>query len=189
MKIIDFIDRTEISNKSETEKAKLLCLYHYKENGEQQFSITNTPFTSCSHHKKHQSKYLCVCCLVPNSPNADISVHIEGNNEQGAWDKEGRIHYYGALSDLENTFEDLFNCSSAGTRNITRRINSNGYILSLINDYYFKIKTYSGYTTADIFPPELEIVENNLRKHLMNLKLSNTHINTCFDVFYDGYNL
>lgn len=125
----------------------------------------------------------------PSSPNADISVHIEGNNEQGAWDKEGRIHYYGALSDLENTFEDLFNCSSAGTRNITRRINSNGYILSLINDYYFEIKTYSGYTTADIFPPELEIVENNLRKHLMNLKLSNTHINTCFDVFYDGYNL
>ena len=40
MKIIDFIDRTELSNKSETEKAKLLCLYHYKENGEQQFSMT-----------------------------------------------------------------------------------------------------------------------------------------------------
>ena len=26
---------------------------------------------------------------------ANISLHIEGNNEQGAWDKEGRIHYYG----------------------------------------------------------------------------------------------
>lgn len=39
MKIIDFIDRTELSNKSETEKAKLLCFYHYKEHGEQQFSM------------------------------------------------------------------------------------------------------------------------------------------------------
>lgn len=125
----------------------------------------------------------------PISPNADISVHIEGNNEQGAWDKEGRIHYYGALLDLENTFEDLFNCSSAGTRNITRRINSNGYILSLINDYNFEVKTYSGYTTADIFPPELEIVEYNLRRHLINLRLTNTHINMCLNSFYDGYNL
>lgn len=116
-------------------------------------------------------------------------MHIEGNNEQGAWDKEGRIHYYGALLDLENTFEDLFNCSSAGTRNITRRINSNGYILSLINDYNFEVKTYSGYTTADIFPPELEIVEYNLRRHLINLRLTNTHINMCLNSFYDGYNL
>lgn len=125
----------------------------------------------------------------PNSPNADISVHVEGNNEQGAWDKEGRIHYYGTLSYLKNTFEDLFNCSSAGTGNITKRINSNGYILSLINDYNFEVRTYIGYTTADIFPPELEIVENNLRKHFRNLRLGKTHINTCLEVFYDGYNL
>lgn len=54
-------------------------------------------------------------------------------------DKEGRIHYYGELFDLKNTFEDLFACSSAGTRNITRRINSNGYILSLINDYKIEV--------------------------------------------------
>ena len=125
----------------------------------------------------------------PNSPNADISVHVESNNEQGAWNKEGRIHYYGALSDLKNTFEDLFNCSSAGTGNITKRINSNGYILSLINDYNFEVRTYIGYTTADILPPKLEIVENNLRKHLKNLRLENAHINTCLEVFYDGYNL
>lgn len=127
--------------------------------------------------------------LYPNSPRADISLHIEGNNEQGAWDKEGRIHYYGPLSNLANTFEDLFACSSAGTGNITRRINSNGYILSLINDYSFKIRMYRGYTTADVFPPELEIVENNLRKHLMNLGLKNTQINLCLGIFYDGYNL
>lgn len=125
----------------------------------------------------------------PVSLNADISLHIEGNNEQGAWDKEGRIHYYGALSDLKNTFEDLFSCSSAGTRNITRRINSNGYILSLINDYNFEVKTYSGYTTADVFPAELEIVVNNLKRHFINLDLSNTNINKYINIFYDGYNL
>ncbi len=127
--------------------------------------------------------------IYPTSSKADISLHIEGNNEQGAWDKEGRIHYYGTLSDLKNTFEDLFVCSSAGTRNITRRINSNGYILSLINDYSFEVKTHSGYTTADIFPPEVNIVENNLRRHLVNLRLTNTHINTCLDNFYYGYDL
>ena len=51
------------------------------------------------------------------------------------------------------------------------------------------MKTYSGYTTADIFHPELEIVEYNLRRHLINLRLTNTHINMCLDSFYDGYNL
>lgn len=126
--------------------------------------------------------------LYPNSPRAQISVHIEGNNEQGAWDKEGRIHYYGELFDLKNTFEDLFACSSAGTRNITRRINSNGYILSLINDYNFEVRMYRGYTTADVFPPELEIVKNSLRKHLTDLRLTNKYINICLNKFHQGYN-
>ncbi len=39
MKIIDFINKIELINKSETEKAKLLCFYYYKESGEQQFSM------------------------------------------------------------------------------------------------------------------------------------------------------
>ena len=72
---------------------------------------------------------------------ANISLHIEGNNEQGAWDKEGRIHYYGGLSSLRTNLEDLDACSSAGTGRIRRRINSNGYILSLINDYDFEVRT------------------------------------------------
>ena len=127
--------------------------------------------------------------LHPVSPQADISVHIEGNNEQGAWDKEGRIHYYGRMSDLERTFEDLYDCSSAGTGNITRRINSNGYVLSLINDYNFEMRTYRDHTTADVFPSELAVIEASLKRHLMNHRLSNTQINTCLNVFYDGYNL
>ena len=121
----------------------------------------------------------------PASQQADISVHIEGNDEH----KEGRIHFYGGVSELERTFEDLYNCSSAGTRNVTRRINSNGYVLSLINDYNFEMRTYRGRTTADVFPSELDIIEANLKRHLMNHRLSNTQINTCLNVFYDGYNL
>lgn len=127
--------------------------------------------------------------LHQNSPRANISIHIEGNNEQGAWDKEGRIHYYGPLSSLQKTFDDLYACSSAGNGKITRRINSNGYILSLINDYDFELQTYVGYTTADVFPPDMEIVESNLKKHLINSGLTNTYINRCLHNFYDGYNL
>ena len=125
----------------------------------------------------------------PYDANSDISIHIEGNNEQGAWDKEGRIHYYGTLTNLQNTFDDLYTCSSAGTGRITRRINSNGYILSLINDFDFEVRTYPGYTTADVFPPEVEVVENHLRRHLMNKRLTNTQIDTCVNCFVEGYNL
>lgn len=121
--------------------------------------------------------------------NADISIHIEGNNEQGAWDKEGRIHYYGLLDDLENNLHDLYDCSSAGTRDVTRRINSNGYILSLIDDYGFEIRTYDGYTTADVFPTNQETIENNLFYHLQRRQLSNAQINNCLESFREGYDL
>ena len=127
--------------------------------------------------------------LNPYDRNADISIHIEGNNEQGAWDKEGRIHYYGPINKLRNTFEDLYECSSAGTGRINKRINSNGYILSLINDYNFEIRTYTGYTTADVFPPDVMVVENNLRCHLINRRLTDTQIDSCIDCFAQGYNL
>ena len=127
--------------------------------------------------------------ISPHFDEEDISIHIEGNNEQGAWDKEGRIHYYGSLSRLAANFNDLYACSSSGVGSITKRINSNGYILSLINDFDFEIKTYVGYTTADVFPPSAEIVESRLRRHLMNKRLDNSHINSCIDSFVSGYNL
>ncbi len=31
MKILDFIEKAELTEKSECEKAKLLCYFHYKE--------------------------------------------------------------------------------------------------------------------------------------------------------------
>jgi len=40
MTLSDFIDLTDINEKSEAERAKLLCFYHYKETGELLFSMT-----------------------------------------------------------------------------------------------------------------------------------------------------
>jgi hypothetical protein len=39
MKIIDFLDLCNLNNKTETERAKLLCFYYYKETLEQQFTM------------------------------------------------------------------------------------------------------------------------------------------------------
>lgn len=39
MKIIDFIEQVELQSKSESERAKLLCFYYYKETSEQQFTM------------------------------------------------------------------------------------------------------------------------------------------------------
>jgi len=40
MKILDFIEKTELTEKSEREKAKLLCYFHYKETTELIFSMS-----------------------------------------------------------------------------------------------------------------------------------------------------
>lgn len=124
-----------------------------------------------------------------SSPSADISMRIEQNDKQGAWNKEGRIHFYGQVSKLENVLKDLYDHSSKGTGRITKRINSNGYILSLIDDYEFMLCPRFGRTTADVFPPDVAVVENHLRRHLVNKHLNNAQINACVDNFIDGYNL
>lgn len=123
------------------------------------------------------------------SQYANISLHIERNREQGAWGKEGRIHYYGGLNALERNLKDLYDCSSAGNGRITRRINSNEYLISLINDYGFEVRTYTGYTTMDVFPVDKMDIKNDLRRHLLNKQLTNTKINGCLDLFERGYDL
>lgn len=40
MKIIDYIEATDLKNKTESERSKLLCFYHLKETNEAQFSMT-----------------------------------------------------------------------------------------------------------------------------------------------------
>lgn len=63
------------------------------------------------------------------------------------------------------------------------------YILSLINDYDFEVRTYPGYTTADVFPAGKIDIEAELRRQLLNRRLPNSQINVCLDMFNQGYNL
>ena len=40
MKITEYIDRVRLQEKNEAERAKLLCFYYSKENGEKQFTLS-----------------------------------------------------------------------------------------------------------------------------------------------------
>lgn len=40
MQLLDFVQAIDLNNKTENEKAKLLCFYHYKETGEQVYSMS-----------------------------------------------------------------------------------------------------------------------------------------------------
>lgn len=104
--------------------------------------------------------------------NGSISMHIESNEMQGAYAKEGRIHFYGNLNFLETNLPDLYQHRSSGVGNVTCRINSNNYILSLINDYKFKVaRRPNGQLTLDVFPPSsnpLNILISNLNASIQN---------------------
>lgn len=129
--------------------------------------------------------------LHPSSLYANISLHVESNNEQGAWAKEGRIHCYRDPSDLRANFEDLAkHCSQGnGNGNIKCRINSNGYIRSLIDDYGFEVKSYEGYSTVDVFPTDKVAIINKLKEQLKNIKLMDSRVDGCLEEFERGYNL
>lgn len=136
------------------------------------------------------SQTLGFLCNKQNHINNYISIVIEKNNKQGAWDKEGRIHYYKNLNSLQLNFIDLYNCRSAGNGNITCRINSNSYVYSLINDFNFIVKQRLGNLTADIYPPDnCQIAKNLLTTGLMNEGLDSQDINRCLSKFDFGYNL
>ena len=119
-----------------------------------------------------------------------IEVHVEGNDNQGAWGREGRIQYYGTLAYLQRYFPDWDACRSAGNNSITCRMNSNDYIYSLVSDYDFIVKTYRGYTTADIFPPNnaYETVWNHFSSYIQRTN-RNLNIGTLQTAYDDGWNL
>lgn len=58
MQILDFIERTELLKKSEFEKAKLLCFFHYKETGDKVFSmsIISNLFIQCGFNTPNSSR-------------------------------------------------------------------------------------------------------------------------------------
>lgn len=127
---------------------------------------------------------------VPQSAaNADIRIKIERNNDQGAWEKEGRIEYYSTLPRLQTHFPDLFRCGSAGVGRATKRINSNGYVLSLVNDYGFiPQKRTNGQLTTDVFPPNAPAqIWPRLQRHLQAQGLSQADITACCQEFDRGF--
>lgn len=123
--------------------------------------------------------------------NSSIDVRIEKNNLQGAWDKEGRIHYYGDINILRSELEDLFDHSSSGNGHVSCRINSNGYILSLLNNYSFIVREKGDYYTAYIFPPQnaFTSIRFILKKHLVDQNFETTEINLYLNEFDNGWNL
>lgn len=120
-----------------------------------------------------------------------IELHVERNDVQGAWGKEGRIHYYGNDAFLNLEFPDWYNCKSEGVGNITSRINSNDYMYSLVNDFGFQVNIYAGFTTADIFPPitALFYVWNCLMMHLVqNVGMNLADIQRISQFYLAGWN-
>lgn len=58
MRILDFIEKTELTGKGECEKAKLLCYFHYKESFEQVFSMSliSDLFVQCGFNVPNSSR-------------------------------------------------------------------------------------------------------------------------------------
>ncbi|HIX50812.1 MAG TPA: hypothetical protein H9851_05965 [Candidatus Borkfalkia faecavium] len=58
MKILDFIEKTKLADRSESEKAKLLCFFHYKETGESVFSmpLISNLFVQCGFNVPNSSR-------------------------------------------------------------------------------------------------------------------------------------
>ena len=126
-----------------------------------------------------------------NRAGGPIELHVEGNDIQGAWGKEGRIHYYGSGAYLAARFPDWDRAKSAGNGSITYRMNSNDHMYSLVRDFGFEVKTYRGYTTADIFPPSADPfghVWNVLRGHLGSLGRTASEIADIARYYEAGWN-
>ena len=115
-----------------------------------------------------------------------VSMHVEGNNIDGAWNEECRIHYYKDEVQLNNKLVSLFNAKSAGVGNITLRINSNLYINHLINDYNFIVQGNN--YVKDVFPP-LNINTNAILITLENKIKDEISFDEIQRAFYDGWNL
>ncbi len=126
---------------------------------------------------------------LSNSHNSDISIRIERNDKQGAWATEGRIHFYGSETKLGRILPDLYDCSIDGVGRITKRIDSNGFIRSLIDDYAFDVCPRMGNNTADVFPPNVNMVKDFLVQHLGILDLDDDLIDRCLEAFGDGFNI
>ncbi|MBP3277027.1 hypothetical protein [Kandleria sp.] len=124
-----------------------------------------------------------------NSDSGLIDLHVEGNHIQGAWGKEGRIHYYGDLKFLKNNFPDWDANRSAGNASVTCRMNSNDYMYSLVTDYGFEIVSYNDMTTCDIFPPSHNAYNTVLNRMLAEIPRNAGDMDRIANAFAKGWGL
>ena len=73
----------------------------------------------------------------------------EKNDEQGAWGSEGRVQIY---SDLDFFPQGVIKRATAGVGNIKHRVNSNDFVIDLLENHSFcEIQSY-GRSTSEIVP-------------------------------------
>lgn len=121
-----------------------------------------------------------------------IQILIEQNNRQGAWGKEGRILYYKSIDLLQQNLPDLYNVKTNGVGDITCRINSSEYVRDLLNCFNFQLQgPLPNRTTMFVLPPNdaFNVVQNSLRRILINNNIPEETINNCAVAFANGWNL
>lgn len=124
-----------------------------------------------------------------NELNNVVNVVIERNDLQGAWKKEGRIQYYGDITLLRDELPQLYRHKSKGNGNITCRINSNGYMRHLVNDYNFDVIPRIVGTTGDIKPSSTARKNLDYLINALNiLNLENKIIESAIEQFKIGWN-
>ena len=82
-----------------------------------------------------------------------VSIHIEGNYIDGAWEKECRIHCYISRDYFKKELDIFDRASSSGVGNITFRINSNNFINHLIDECGFNVVNSGSYIST-VYPKE-----------------------------------
>ncbi|WP_094080571.1 hypothetical protein [Leptotrichia sp. oral taxon 498] len=112
-----------------------------------------------------------------------ISMHVEGNDVDGAWNEECRIHYYKDEAQLNSVLVSLYNAKSAGVGSISLRINSNLYINHLINDFNFVVQG------NDYVKNVLPSLNNTTILSILINKIKEISSDEIKRVFFEGWNL
>ena len=147
------------------------------------YSKTIGFFSNITHFKGYSNG-----TLLSNS----IEIVIEGNDHQGAWGKEGRIHYLKDNNLLSVELPALYAAKSAGRKNgVTCRINSTQFVRDLVDDFNFQRTQFSNRTTMTIKPPEnaFNIVKNLLQIILIQENIQQPLLDQCINAYQTGWNL
>lgn len=121
-----------------------------------------------------------------------IQILIEQNNQQGAWEKEGRILYYKSINLFQQNLTCLNNVRTRGVGKVTCRVNSSEYVRDLLNDFNFQLLgPMQNRTTMTVIPPNnaFNVVQNLLNRVLVNNNMDEEAINKCAIAFGNGWNL